>query len=69
MLIKNLENKNRELYSRYQELLEENDIIKRQLRGQIFPNLVADDLVSVQPMMAPTGKVFSINYRYKNKND
>lgn len=63
MLIKNLENKNRELYSRYQELLEEKENLRKQL--QVNFSQVINDLVSVQPMSAPVGKIFTLKYRYK----
>lgn len=34
---------------------------------QVFPNLIAHDLVSVQPMNAPIGAIFYLEYLYGNK--
>lgn len=33
---------------------------------RIFPSLVANDLVSVQPMSMPTGMIFFLDYKYAN---
>jgi len=33
---------------------------------RVFPNLIANDLVSVQPITGPTGVIYYINYTYSN---
>lgn len=35
------------------------------LTRRIFPNLIANDLVSVQPMTGPVGLAYALRYRYK----
>lgn len=35
------------------------------LVAKVFPELVANDIVGVQPMFAPTGLVHALRYRYK----
>lgn len=32
---------------------------------QVFPDFCIKDLISVQPMMGPVGKVFYMDYKYK----
>ena len=34
-------------------------------QGSVFPN--AKDLVSVQPMTIPSGKIFYLDYKYNSK--
>lgn len=32
---------------------------------RVYPTLIANDIVSVQPMMTPVGKIFEVEYMYK----
>lgn len=36
---------------------------------QVFSQAIALDLVSVQPMAAPTGQLFYLDYQYKEENE
>ena len=35
---------------------------------QIYPSLIASDIVSVQPLLAPTGLVHYLNFRYSKNS-
>ena len=36
---------------------------------RVFSNLMANDIVSVQPMAQPTGNLFYLDYKYNDEND
>lgn len=36
---------------------------------RVFSNLMANDIVSVQPMSQPTGNLFYLDYKYNDGND
>ena len=36
---------------------------------RIYPNLIANELVSVQPMKEPSGKIFYLDYKYPEREE
>lgn len=36
---------------------------------RVYPNLIKNDIISVQPMTAPTGKIFFLDYVYDEKGN
>jgi hypothetical protein len=71
-LIKEIEYKNQSLHKRLMELEDINKNLKTALTplvARIFPELISNDLVGVQPMMAPAGLAYALRYRYITPQD
>lgn len=36
---------------------------------RVYPNLIAQDIMSVQPMSSPNAEIFYVDYRYKKDDE